>query len=105
MLVLGLKGEVATLAPLASFLPTPSQDVAVPPAPRRDPTHPKMLPLDGRSGLNERQMERFRRDFAGLDIPWLEREFREWVVDKEPPDDYAAAFYGFMKRKKDGMGN
>jgi hypothetical protein len=61
-----------------------------------------MLPL-GESGLTEVQMQRFRRDFAGLDIPWLEREFREWVAEREPPADYAAAFYGFMKRKKANM--
>jgi hypothetical protein len=64
--------------------------------------HPKTLPL-GESGLTEVQMQRFRRDFAGLDIPWLEREFREWVAEREPPADYAAAFYGFMKRKKADM--
>jgi len=61
-----------------------------------------MLPSDGRSGLTEKQMASFRRDFAGLDIPWLEREFRDWVADKEPPNDYAGAFYGFMKRKQHG---
>jgi hypothetical protein len=58
-----------------------------------------MLPL-GDSGLTEREMERFRRDFRGLDVPWLEREFRAWVAEREPPADYAAAFYGFMKRKQ-----
>jgi hypothetical protein len=25
-------------------------------------------------------MTHFRRDFAGLDIPWLEREFQGWVA-------------------------
>jgi hypothetical protein len=59
-------------------------------------THPKTLPSGG-SRLTESQMQRFRRDFAGLDIPWLEREFREWVADQDEPRDYAAAFYGFMK--------
>jgi hypothetical protein len=65
-------------------------------------THPKTLPSGGRS-LTESQMQRFRRDFPGLDIPWLEREFREWVADQEERRDYAAAFYGFMKRKKAEM--
>jgi len=98
-----LKGEVVTISPLAGLMPAPSQDVAD--SPRRDRSpHPKMLPSDGRSGLTDKQMARFRRDFAGLDIPWLEREFRDWVADKEPPDDYAAAFYGFMKRKQDDQG-
>lgn len=71
---------------------------------REGETRPKILPSDGRSGLTETQMARFRRDFAGLDIPWLEREFWDWVADKEPPADYAAAFYGFMKRKQDDQG-
>jgi hypothetical protein len=56
-----------------------------------------MLPSASQSGLNEQQTARFRRDFPGLDIPWLEREFREWLADKERPGDYAAAFYGFSK--------
>jgi hypothetical protein len=45
-------------------------------------------------------MERFQRDFRGLDVPWLEREFRAWVAEREAPKDYAGAFYGFMKRKQ-----
>ena len=60
---------------------------------------PKALPLD-RSGLTEREMERFRRDFRSLDVSWLEREFRAWVAERDEPKDYAAAFYGFMKRKQ-----
>ena len=48
-------------------------------------------------------MQRFRRDFAGLDIRRLEHEFREWVADQDEPRDYAAAFYGFMKKKKADM--
>jgi hypothetical protein len=60
---------------------------------------PKTLPLD-RSGLTEREMERFRRDFRSLDVSWLEREFRAWVAEREEPKDYTAAFYGFMKRKQ-----
>lgn len=113
-----LKGEVVTIASLPGMLPIPprhaadnhrivgkqrpkpSQDVTDHPIPRRDRSQPAMLPPEGRSGLNEKQEARFRRDFPGLDIPWLEREFREWLADKEPPEDYAAAFYGFMKRKR-----
>jgi hypothetical protein len=95
-----LKGEVVTVAPLSGLLAAPSQDVAVAIRGRDRGGHPKALPSIGGSGLSEREMARFRRDFAGLDVPWLEREFREWLADKEPPEDYAAAFYGFMKRKK-----
>jgi Initiator Replication protein len=70
---------------------------------QRSASHPKTLPPAGSSGLTEREMERFRRDFQGLDVSWLEREFREWVAEREAPHDYAAAFYGFMKRKKAEM--
>jgi Initiator Rep protein, WH2 len=120
-----LQGKVESLSRLTSLPRTPPQDVAVPsPGPRPavvahpnllpsagawvaasarpTDTHPKTLP-SSESGLTEAQMQRFRRDFASLDIPWLEREFREWVAEREPPADYAAAFYGFMKRKKADM--
>ena len=115
-----LKGEVVSIASAGLSL-TPPQDVAITPSSGRAPTpHPKMLPsarpkeqgqrqvgegapktlpLD-RSGLTEREMERFRRDFRSLDVSWLEREFRAWVAEREEPKDYAAAFYGFMKRKQ-----
>jgi hypothetical protein len=70
---------------------------------RSSAPHPRMFPSAGESGLTEKQMERFRRDFRGLDVAWLEREFRDWVSEREAPADYAAAFYGFMKRKKAEM--
>jgi hypothetical protein len=119
-----LQGKVETLTPLSILSAHPSQDVTVAiPIPRRDrspgspasanqrfgnererPAGPRVgLPPDGRSGLTERQMARFRRDFPGLDVAWLERDFQAWVADKGPPKDYAAAFYGFMKKKKDEM--
>ncbi|MGH7043958.1 MAG: RepB family plasmid replication initiator protein, partial [Acetobacteraceae bacterium] len=118
-----LKGEVVQIAPAPGLLPMPpSQDVAAPPIPGRDggpvpqnarrpggqgrqsatPTRPRMPPA-GESGLTEQQMQRFRRDFSGLDIPWLEREFREWVAERDEPENYAAAFYGFMKKKQEQM--
>jgi hypothetical protein len=79
-----LRGNADKVVPLSLTLPPlPSQPTLV----------------EQRQGLTEREMARFKRDFAGLDIEWLEREFREWLADKEPPQDYAAAFYGFMKRK------
>lgn len=98
----------ATIRPLARRFGTPHPNL-LPSGGRgreggqRSAFHPKTLPSAGESGLTERQMERFRRDFRGLDVAWPEREFREWVADREPPDDYAAAFYGFMKRKKAEM--
>ena len=116
-----LKGEVETALP--SLALNPSQDVAVAKdgasgdrsthpnllpleggkRPKRrgtEGTHSKTLPSEGKSGLTERQFERFRRDFPGLDIAYLEREFRDWVDGRNPPNDYAAAFYGFMRRKQ-----
>jgi Initiator Replication protein len=96
-----LKGEVVTIASLSGMLPTPPQDVAVASTPKRSRSpHAKGQPSDGEIRLTEQQTARFRRDFPGLDVPWLEREFREWLADKEQPEDYAAAFYGFMKRKR-----
>jgi Initiator Replication protein len=108
-----LKGDVVTIASLSGTLPPPPQDVAVGPSengavsaptPRRIRPHPKMLPSAGRSGLSEAQVAKFRRDFPGLDIPWLEKEFQAWVADKEPPRDYAAAFYRFMQGKQKQQG-
>jgi len=66
----------------------------------RGSPRPKTLPSAGESGLTERQFERFRQDFPGLDIEYLEREFRAWVAQRNPPDDYSAAFYGFVRRKQ-----
>ena len=97
-----LKGEVVTIASLAGMLGTaPPQDVAVAdPTPKRSRSLPKAFPREGQSGLTEGQEARFRRDFRGLDIAWLEREFQAWVVDKEPPNDYVAALYRFMQGKQ-----
>ena len=115
-----LKGEVVTVTPLTNLLPHPSQDVTVnlpaKPIPKRDrsarlqivPPEAGDASREGTRGeshpklrlLSEREVARFKNLFEGLDIPWLEQEFREWVVDKEPPEDYAAAFYGFLKRKR-----
>jgi transposase-like protein len=116
-----LKGEVVTAMP--SLALNPSQDVAVARGGKSGgrSAHPNLLPLEGKrglkrqgrqgthpktllsgneSGLTERQFERFRRQFPGLDIAYLEREFRDWVDGRDPPQDYAAAFYGFMRHKQ-----
>jgi len=61
--------------------------------------HPNLLPSNLSPRLTEKEFSRFKRDFPELDINWLEREFTEWVETKDAPDDYAAAFYGFIKRK------
>lgn len=124
-----LKGEVATVFPATGALPRPPRDVTDSPfegmairrvseenqrgrspqfvadeaTPKRSRNAPKALPSAGFSGLTEKQTATFRRDFPSLDVAWLEREFREWVAEHEPPKDYAAAFYGFMKRKREEM--
>lgn len=122
-----LKGEVATVFPAtATSFPHPPQDVidnpfekvtvrraseenqrdepsqfvTGKPIPIRDHKSPKVLLPPGQSGLTDKQAVNFRRDFPGLDVPWLEREFRAWVEEHETPKDYSAAFYGFMKRKR-----
>ena len=118
-----LKGEVVT-ATMPSLALNPSQDVAVggqegewqpvypsqdvavrrgwgreTPRQAGDPSQDVAV-REGRSGLTERQFEKIRRDFPGLDVAYLEREFREWVEGREAPNDYGAAFYGFMKHKQ-----
>jgi hypothetical protein len=87
-----LKGEVVSIVPPVPPLPHPSQNVAgrqpsqlvavrpsqdVADRPARPAPRPAMAAADGRSGLKETELARFRRDFPGLDVPWLEREFRE----------------------------
>jgi Initiator Replication protein len=94
-----LKGEVVSIATASDLLPPPPQDVADIPTPRRSRSS-AALPPPGANRLTDKQMERFRRDFPGLDVPWLEREFQAWVAEREQPEDYAAAFYGFMKQKQ-----
>ncbi len=94
-----LSSEAVTVLPTVERFATPSQDVADKPRGGGGRTHPKTLPSP-QSGLTEKQAARFKRDFPRLDVAWLEREFREWVADQEPPADYSAAFYGFMKRKR-----
>jgi hypothetical protein len=58
-----------------------------------------MLPLAGRSGLTERAHAAFRRDFPGLDVEEIERQFQEFMADREPPADYVKALYGFARKK------
>ncbi len=62
-------------------------------------THSNLLPSDSSRRLTEKEYTRIKSHFPELDIDMFEGEFREWIETKEPPDDYAAAFYGFIKRK------
>ena len=65
-------------------------------------SRPDLSPYVG-SRLSGRDLERFRRDFHGLDVLHLEREFQGWIAERDEPKDYVAAFYGFMKKKKESI--
>lgn len=47
--------------------------------------------------LSDAAQQRFRREFPGRDIHFLERSFREWLKAKKQPDNYEAAFFAFAK--------
>ena len=81
-----LRGKVETLLPLPA-LPPPS------------PAHPNLLPSLGQSGLTERSHAAFRRDFPGLDVEEIERQFQAYLAEHEPPADYVKALYGFARKK------
>ena len=91
-----LKGEVVTISSLARELEGPHPNLLPSPP---GTLHPKMLPLEGRSGLTQRQYAAFRRDFPDLDVEEIERQFRAYLADREPPDDYVKALYGFARKK------
>lgn len=64
---------------------------------------PRAAPTPRRSSsshLTDDTIQRIRRDFSGWDIYALKAEFDAWIsssADKQP-DNYEAAFYGFVKR-------
>jgi hypothetical protein len=60
---------------------------------------PAGLPAVIPRGLTQPDYDRIKRNFPDLDIGHFEREFLAWIAGREPPRDYAAAFYGFVKRK------
>lgn len=47
--------------------------------------------------LSDAARARFRREFPGRDIDYLERSFREWLTTKKYPDNYEAAFFAFAR--------
>lgn len=57
-------------------------------------------PLPGRRALSEAAIARIRRDFPGWDVHALRAEFDAWLADApdRTPNDYEAAFYGFVRR-------
>lgn len=60
-----------------------------PPPSRYDPTR----------DLLDSTRDMIRRDFPGLDIHFLQREYDEWLASRgEEPQNYGMAFYGFCRR-------
>lgn len=60
-------------------------------------------PVTGRQASNmltEATMRRVRQDFPGWDIYAIKSDFDTWLLDKDRdwPDDYNAAFYGFARK-------
>lgn len=52
---------------------------------------------DASRDLLDSTRERIRRDFPGLDIHYVQREFDEWLLSRGQPQNYGIAFYGFCR--------
>ena len=52
--------------------------------------------------LADGTISRVRRDFPGWDVYALKAEFDAWIADSDDrrPNDYQAAFYGFVRRRR-----
>ena len=50
--------------------------------------------------LTDETLTKVRRDFPGWDVYAIKAEFDAWLADGSgrQPDDYQAAFYGFMRK-------
>ena len=48
--------------------------------------------------ITDETRESIRRDFPGWDLYVLQTEFDAWIADNRAPDDYQAAFYGFVRQ-------
>jgi plasmid replication initiation protein len=62
---------------------------------------PAPLPLFGHAmQASDRMIAKVRKDFAGWDVYALKAEFDAWLHedDTRTPENYDAAFYGFVKR-------
>ena len=68
-------------------------------APRAQrPADPPKTALSERH-LDDRTLARIRADFPGWDVYALKAEFDAWIAERAaPPEDYQAAFYGFVRR-------
>ena len=63
------------------------------------PAPPRAVPLFSPS-LTDETLTRVRRDFPGWDVYAIKAEFDAWLADGNgrQPEDYQAAFYGFMRK-------
>ena len=63
------------------------------------PAQPRAVPLFSPS-LTDETLTKVRRDFPGWDVYAIKAEFDAWLADGSgrQPDDYQAAFYGFMRK-------
>ena len=63
------------------------------------PAQPRAVPLFSPS-LTDETLTKVRRDFPGWDVYAIKAEFDAWLADgsARQPDDYQAAFYGFMRK-------
>jgi hypothetical protein len=45
-------------------------------------------------------IQKIRQDFPGWDVYALQAQFDAWIADDDDrqPDNYASAFYGFVKQ-------
>ena len=80
-------------------------DDAPPPLPKKKPkpkpSPPGQAALPFRSAiLPEAMIQKIRSDFPGWDVYALQAQFDAWIEDDEDrqPDNYASAFYGFVKK-------
>jgi plasmid replication initiation protein len=64
--------------------------------PQAGPREPPAIRLFGR--LTDENRDRIRRDFPGWDLYVLQVEFDAWIAEKGEPNDYQAAFYGFVRQ-------
>ena len=63
------------------------------------PAQPRAIPLFSPS-LTDETLTRVRRDFPGWDVYAIKAEFDAWLAEDSgrQPEDYQAAFYGFMRK-------
>ena len=54
--------------------------------------------------MQQSPYEKAKKAAPGWDVYALEREWREWSADKEPPQNSDAAFIAFCRKKFARMG-